>query len=67
MWLEIQINGSAAGVPDSVVVGGQDTKLVLAGRDIGVVSDPAGTGKSPVFIKALQLVFDGDLLGGHKA
>src|SRR5947209_1551653 len=27
MWLEIQINGSAAGVPDSVVVGGQDTKL----------------------------------------
>src|ERR1035441_5497084 len=65
--LEEEAQSGARVVPASVVVGANDAKPILAGREIRIVRNPARACVYPIPIVALEHVFELHSWGNQKA
>src|SRR5580765_5529190 len=64
---QVESEGSAGLVPNTIVVTGDDAEGVSAGPQIGVISDPPVAAIDPVLVKAFQLVLEPDSLRRYEA
>src|ERR1019366_10597253 len=67
MRLEKETQRGARLVPHSVVVGGNDAKPILAGREVGIVRDPARAGVHPTPVVALEHELELHACGNQEA